>query len=293
MNILLLFPFEDGETAVAIKEAFEHHGHSVCGVDAKITPELSFTEFRKGDFDFVLCSRTIELYEQIVRIKKHKNVPIACWNMDTREDLMEWGPLLHMFEYVDYYFTIGEDYEQHLKHGITAHHLKQGLHDRRYYPVSPTMNQYNKYASETGFIGNIIEGLHKSRLELLQAINDNFQFKSINGVYGPEHSAAVGSIKVNICDSMNSHIKNSFSVRNWKVIGAEGVLIERYREGIEDYYNGFVESYKTNEEAVSKVKWILGSYDRYKKIAKKARRWALSSQTYKIRIKQMLKVVFG
>jgi len=293
MNILLLFPFEDNETGIAIKEAFEHHGHSVAGVDAKDTPELSFDVFRQNDFDFVLCSRTAMLYEQIIRIKKHKNVPIAMWNMDTREDLNDWGPLLYAFEYVDYYFSIGEDYKQHLKHGITSHHLKQGLHDRRYYPVHPTVNQYNKYRSETGFIGNIIQGMHKSRLELLQTINDNFEFKSITGVYGPEHSAAVGSIKVNICDSMNPQIKNGFSVRNWKIIGAEGVFVERYREGIEDYYNGFSEHYKTNEEAIDKVKWILGSYDHYKKIAQKARRWALSSQCYKHRIKEMLKVVFG
>jgi len=70
MKILLLFPMRDKQTGPAIKLAFEKLGHKVISVDAKRTPQLSFSVAEVFRPDLVFCSRTVKLVGEIEKIKK-------------------------------------------------------------------------------------------------------------------------------------------------------------------------------------------------------------------------------
>lgn len=295
MNVFLLYPFADLETGVAIKEAFEALNHKVCCVDAREQTEDAFHIFTQGKFDLVLCCRDFACYEPVARMKKYdNNVITACWNNDPRKDILEWGPAMFLFEFVDYYFDKNEGQIEDFKEwNKNSYFLPQALNDKRFYPVKATELQKQRYTCEAGFIGNIIEPFHERRVELLQSINEVCYFKHMTDVHGYEHNCAVDCIKVNVSHSVNPEVSNSFTVRNWKILGAGGVGLDLYHEGGEGMFHGGIEFYKTIEEAPDKVRYILSHYDEYKDKALKARKYILKHGTYRNRIKDMLRIIRG
>ncbi len=292
MRIFLFFPMKDQETGLAIQEGFEALGHSVMAVepDNQDAPEI----FRdNGPFDLLLCSRSMELFDAVIKIKKRFNVKTACWNMDPRSPFEQWGPLCFLFEYVDYYFDSKEGGAIEARTwNKNSHFLPQGLQEKRYYPVTPTYEQRMTWNCQCLFIGNILKGFHDDRIELFRRIHSRgVNFIHLTNVYGNEHNAAVGCGLVNIGHSIFPELKNAYSVRNWKILGAGGVCLDIHHEGIESHFKGYVENYKSIEEATEKVRYILKHHKQYKEKALKGMHWARESQTYKHRCKQLLKVV--
>jgi hypothetical protein len=297
-NVLLAFPYQDGETGIAIKEAFERLDCNVICVDANQQyNDLYFIHNDYGgNFDLLLTSRTEMLYEDIVRIKKkNKNIKIAVWNVDIRIPVEVWGRLLYMFEYADFYFDVNQGMEDEFKkQGIKSHYLQQGLDDRRYFPMKPTEWHKQNWWCDVGFIGNFIPNIHKDRAQKIQTLQQSgVQFRHFKDCYKDDHNYAVSCSKISLCDSVETQIKNSYSVRDWKILGGAGVAIDLWHEGIEETFNGYMESYKTVPELVSKVKHMLKNYDEYKAKAYKAAKWCKESQTYYHRMKEMLEVCFG
>jgi len=151
MRVLLLFPMADGQTGSAIKHAFEQLGHKVEFVDAKIEPLASFFTAEAFNPDLVFCSRTVELTEQVVQIKrKFPNVKTCVWNVDTRHSINEWSHLFPLIRVCDYYFVVADKLiPQWRIINPNTHWLPQGLQDEVYdKPGTLTEEDRKKYACD-------------------------------------------------------------------------------------------------------------------------------------------------
>jgi len=300
MKILLCFPYSDGETGIAIKEGFENLGCKVVAVDAatQATALTMICKKYEGDFDLLLCSRTLPLYEELVKIKKYfPKIKSAIWNPDIRVPIDVWGPMLYMFEFVDFYFDVNEGVVEEFRErwNKNSFFLPQGLHEKRYYPCLPTEAMKMEYSCDVGFIGNFVGGIHAGRRELMEAIvkMQKYTIKNFTNIYGENHNYVVGCSKINLCHSVYPEIKNSYSVRNWKILGAGGVCLDMWREGIEEFFNGYVWTYKGPEDIGKSLDKIMENYDEAKKKADEAVAWARESHTYTHRCEQMLEIIGG
>lgn len=298
MKLFVCFPLEDQETGVAIIDAAEERGHEVTFLDANIYGWMLFDRVNEvmGDIDLLLISRTMGIYGEIMKIRRtYPSIPVAMWNMDVREDITQWGGLLEFAQKVDFYFTVGEGAVEPWKCvNKNSFWVPQGIQDKRYFKVTPEDKHFKKYGHDATFIGNCYPNLHTNRPEILAALDkSDLDYAWIKGVYGMEHNYVVGCAKVNIACSMCPHLKNYFSVRNWKVIAAGGILLEQWRPGIHDLFEGNLMTYTTPEDCVEKVHDVLDAYDEHKKTAEELRVWALEKHTYKNRIDLIEKIVFG
>lgn len=298
MNILLAFPFADNRTGIAIKEGFEEAGHNVCCVDAQEQPMLLNTISREygDDFNLLLCSRTNDLYEDVIKIKKRKkDIKTAIWNPDVRIPIESWGGMLHFFSFVDYYFDASEGMVEKMKEvNPNSHYLPQGIHRGQVRPMKPTELMKEKYGCDVGFIGNFVRGIHDDRALLMKAFEWNrFSLKRFEGIFGELHNYVVSCCKINLCHSVEPKIKNSYSVRNWQVLGAKGLGLDLYHEGIEETFHGGIYSYKTIEEAPEVADYILKNYDTCMKKVERAYNIAIQNDLYRNRCRQMLRIING
>ncbi len=298
MNVLLAFPFEDGETGIAIKEAFERTGHNVICVDAIRQYEelFFFTKQNASDLDLILCSRSAMLYDELIKIRSaFKDIKLAVWNTDVRANINDWSRLKYMFRFVDFYFGVADGKEQEYKNeGINFHHLPQGLDDRRYFPMKPTEWHKMEYACDLGFIGNIVQGIHQKRFDTINEVsNSGVNLKQFTNIFQDNHNYAVAVSRLMLGDSAYPEIKGCYSVRNWKVLGAGGIMIDRRHEGIDEFFNGYVHAYDEVSDLLTLIKNLLENYDENKKKAEEAAKWVKAEHCYTHRIKKMLKIVFG
>ena len=297
MNVLLAFPFKDNETGIAIKEGLEANKCKVCAVDAD-THAQALTQIcvnYGGDFDLLLCSRTHELYQSIVSIKKrYPKIKTAIWNTDVRDPLESWGPITYMFEYVDYYFAVGEGQIEELKKiNPNTFFLPQAVHTRRYFRMNPTQSMIEDWSCDVGFIGGLDNPrIHEGRIETLSAIEKTgLNLQTFSGIHGEIHNYVVACSKINLCNSAYPNVRNSYSVRNWKILAAGGVAIERDRSGLDVFFNGYVQGYSSPEEAVDICKHIMNNYDEYHKRAQKASVWVRENHNYEHRIREMMEII--
>lgn len=296
-KVMLAFPMKDQETGIAIKEALESNDCETTVIDAdRQLKELFHTyNMMGGEFDIVLMSRTVNFYDDMVRIKKYHGdkSKLVVWNTDVRDKIENWGRLLYMFGYADYYFDGCEGViDEFKKKNIKARHLPQGLDHRRYFPMKPTEWMKREYGCVVGFIGNIVRGIHHEREQFLQTISaSGVNFKHFSRMYKDDHNYCVACSMVNMAMSVRPELKNCYSVRDWKILGAAGVLMERHHPGIEEYFNGYVTPYTDVNDFMKKLTEITQNYDKYSEKAKEASKWVHENHTYTHRIKDMLEIV--
>jgi len=297
LNIFLVFPFEDKRTGIAIKEGFEALGHRVCCVDSKVQFQdvNSIYEEKECEFDVLICSRTIEIYDQIVRIKKnHSKIKTAIWNPDLRIPVENWGLMLHMFSFVDYYFDVSEGIVPKMKeYNKNSYYMPQGIHNGVFKPVYATELQSEKYSCDVSFIGNLVPGIHEDREKMFHILNQKVKFIHVTNAHDSEHNAVVACSSISLCHSVYPEIKNSYSVRNWQILAGGGIGLDLYHEGIEDTFHKGIASYKTEEEVADVACHILKNYETYRKAADRARKIAMQSDLYKHRCAKILRIMCG
>ena len=236
----------------------------------------------------MLMSRTIGLYDGFVRAKaKYPDLKFAIWNVDVRETIEEWGILTNFIQEVDYYFVVAFGVvERWQRINPNTYFVPQGLQEKRYFPVTPTDIQRQKYECDVSFIGSVsMPEIHKERGGIVQAFQDSrFDFRHLTGVYGEEHSAAVACSKVNLAVTHGPEVSHYISVRDWKILGAGGILLERHHPGLEDLLGGFGNFYHNIGDAINKAGELLVNYEDEKKRAKEASDWVLATQTYAHRV---------
>lgn len=300
MRVLLLFPMADGQTGPAIKHAFETLGHEVRAVDAKLRPHDSYKEAHDFAPDLIFCSRTQVLTWKVAEIKtKFKNAIACVWNVDTRTKINKWAHLFPLIASCDYHFVPDtETIPLWKKINANTFWLPQGLQDEVYdKPKTVTDEDRAKYACDVSFAGSV-RGSHKNRSRFLNVIKEmgvSYKFwgcYDIPQVYNEEHNKMVSLSKVNIAMSGWPGNGKYTSVRNYKILGAEGFMLELYREGIHEIFpENVVRCYTNPEDLVEKVRyWLDHDWERWL-IAEAGYRWVHENATYVHRIAQALEII--
>lgn len=297
MNILLLFPMADGQTGPAIKHAFERLGHVVRSVDAKKRSERSYAvscEFRP---DLIFCSRTESLARQVIQIKNRFKSAIACtWQLDTRPNIDYWRHLFPLIKACDYYFVVASRLiPEWQRINPNTFWLPQGLQDETYNkPARITEKDRIKYECDICWAGNQ-RGPHRFRDPFLEAIarrDVNFKRWGCLGrpqIYNEEHNKMVALSKVNLGISGWPENEKYTSVRNYKILGAGGFLLEYFRRGIYEIFpENLIDTYSNQKELISKVNYWLKNPKERKQIAEQAYAWVRKNATYTHRIKMAL-----
>ena len=296
IRVLIAFP-NDGETGNGLVEAFKERGHDVDHLCATRHPYNLYSQMCKGGYEFVLMSRTIGLYPGFVRAKmKYPDTKFAIWNVDIREKIEEWGLLVNFIQEVDYYFVVASGVVK--KWSLinpNTYFVPQGLQKERYHPVCPTDEQLDKYKCDVSFIGNLsMPEIHKERAGILHALEDSrFDFKHLTGVYGGEHNAAVASAMISLGVTHSPHISHYVSVRDWKIMGAGGILLEQSHPGINDLTRGYAHQYVDAGDCIDQVGKILCNLEEEKKKARECAEWVLSSQCYVHRAEMIEGIICG
>lgn len=300
MKVLLLFPMADLQTGSAIKHAFENLGHEVEFVDAKIEPQASFFTAEEFKLDLVFCSRTYQLTEEIEKIKERfKDAKIAMWNVDTRTSIDSWNHLFPLIRLVDYYFVVASGLIGEWREiNPNTFWLPQGLQDEVYdKPKEITEDDRRKYYCDISFAGRD----RPQRQPFLKAIDKmNLNFRKWGcgespKVYNEEHNKMVALSKINLCCSGWPENGAYTSVRNYKIMGAGGFVLELQRKGLSDVFPlkspGYIDTYTSPDDLVMRIRYFLEHEKERKAFAERGYRWVHSHATYTHRIRKALEIM--
>lgn len=298
MRVLLLFPMADGQTGPAIKYAFEKLGHEVQAVDAKLDVRNSYNASCDFKPDLVFCSRTPALTEQVVQIKaRFKNAKACVWNVDTRNRIKEWRRLFPLIKLCDYYFVVASALiSDWRKINPNTFWLPQGVQNEVYdKPKEITRGDRKKYECDISFAGSCT-GYHTWRQPYLEAIDKmGLDFKvwgcrSKPQVYNEEHNKMAALSKINFTYSGWPNNGKLVSVRNFKILGAGGFLLEFAQEGLE-YVMEAVAVYHDTKSLCKYIDYWLRNENERKQIAKAGYNWVHSHATYTHRIQRALEIM--
>lgn len=300
MKVLLLFPMADGQTGSAIRYAFEQLGHKVFAVDAKREAGNSYNVACHFMPNLVFCSRTYQLADEVKNIKnKFKDITICMWNVDTRTDINDWEHLFPLIKLADYHFvpdtkTIPEWKELN----SNTFWLPQGLQNEIYHkPYEITEEDRRKYFCDISFAGSD----RKQRRPFLNAIekmNINFKRWGCAGmpkVYNKEHNKMASLSRINLCCSGWPENGAYTSVRDYKIMGAGGFVLELYRKGLDDIFPfkvpGVMGTYISPDDLVQRIRYWLDHEKERKATAERAYGWVHEEATYTHRIKKALEIM--
>jgi len=302
MKILLAFPMADGQTGPAIKYAFEKLGHEVKAVDAKLNPRKSHFTAIHFEPDLIFCSRTKELADQVRLIKLVIDTKICMWNVDTRTNITEWKHLFPLIKLCDYYFVVASKLiSEWRKINPNTFWIPQGLQNEVYKkPLIITDKDREKYSCDVGWVGDIDSGGHIFRRSFIKAVKSmdiGFRVwgrKGKSKIYNEEHNKMVSLSKINLGMSGWPENENCVSVRDYKILGAGGFLLEFDRKRIHDIFPGNTfDVYSDPEELVDQIEFYLENDTQRKSIAEMGYNWVHKNATYTHRIKEMLNIMKG
>ena len=302
MKILLAFPMADGQTGPAIKYAFEKLGHEVKAVDAKLNPRKSHFTAIHFEPDLIFCSRTKELAEEIRLIKLAIDTKICMWNVDTRANIYDWSHLFSLIKLCDYHFIVDSKTipEWRIIHPKTFW-VPQGLQNEVYKkPLIITDEDREKYSCDVSWAGSLGAPIHKFRKPFIKAVeNMGIRFKKWGcegkpKLYGETFNIMTSLSKINLGLSAVPENEGYVSVRDYKIMGAGGFLLELDRKRIHDIFPGNTfDVYSDREELVDQIEFYLENDTQRKSIAEMGYNWVHKSATYTHRIKEMLDIMKG
>ena len=300
MRVLLLFPMQDLQTGPAIKYAFEKLGHEVVAVDAKLEPGNSFSVPHASWPDLIFCSRTHQLIDEVKQIKeKFKDAKICMWNVDTRTDINQWEHLFPLIKFVDYYFVVASRLiPEWRKLNPNTFWLPQGLQNEIYHkPDEITEDDRRKYFCDISFAGRD-RGHRQPFLKAIDKMNLSFKKWGCSGipkVYNEEHNKMVSQSRINFCCSGWPENEAYTSVRNYKVMGAGGFVLEFQRRGLGKIFPfalpGLMGTYISPDDLVQRIRYWLEHEEERKAMAERAYKWVHENATYTHRIKNALEIM--
>lgn len=291
--VLLLFPMANRQTGPAIKRAFENLGHKVYAVDAKLEPRNSYAMSLQIAPDLVFCSRTRALAEQVVQIKERfPNAKTCMWNVDTRNSIDEWRHLFPLIRACDYYFVVAYNTISQWKEiNENTCWLPQGLQNETYKkPMEITDVDRERYACDVSFAGTRTD-YHRHRVPYLEAIvrmGVNFKQWGCLGVprvYNEEHNKMVALSKINLACSGWPQNGRCVSVRDYKIMGAGGFLLERQGLGMDKLFPSDILDYYTDiPTLVERIRYWLSHDEKRQEVAERGYKWVHANATYTDRI---------
>lgn len=300
MRVLLLFPMKDGQTGPAIKRAFENLGHKVKAVDAKIESFNSYNTACHFMPDLIFCSRTHQLTKEVEKIKKKFEVIKICmWNVDIRPSIDFWKHLFPLVDLCDYHFVVNEkEVDQWNKRFKTkTFWLPQGLQDEIYKkPENITKQDIKKYSCDVSFAGNLNSPERVAFIKAARQVTGNVKIwgnKIGDKLFGDEHNKMAFLSKINLGISRTyANINKCVSVRDYKIMGAGGFLLEHYRKGLYELFPfDAIDSYRNPNELKDQIKnWLHHEKER-KAFAETGYKFVHERATYSHRIQTALEYI--
>lgn len=306
MKVLLLFPMADGQTGPAIKYAFEQLGHEVMAVDAKREGGNSYNTACFFMPDLVFCSRTYQLADEVKKIKnKFKDITICMWNVDTRDTLDEWKHLFPLIRAIDYHFVVENNLLSDWRRELNAKTfwLPQGLQNEVYdKPRGLSEEDRRRYECDICFCGSIAPPpvrYHRDRYPIIEAIREAGFKLNIWGsegkpqVYNEEHNKQAALAKISLGMSGWSNAGKYVSVRDYKIMGAGGFLLERSGDDLMELFPltesaQIFDCYDSVADLIDKIGHWLVNEDERKIISERAYKWVHENATYTHRIRMAL-----
>jgi hypothetical protein len=299
LKVLLAFPIQDKHTGYFILKALKTLGCFVEVIDAKIYPFTLFDVAKRSCPDFILCSRTAQLLNNIMRIKiAMPNTKIFCWNTDLRESLDEYRShfgqdLIELFKICDivYLATKGE-VDIFKTANISAKWLPQGIdpeeNDR---PQTECNYQY-----DISFLG-ALDNFHErtcQRISLISELKKHFNVNT-NPAFLRDANTVYYTSKINLGSNAYPYIECGPSVRDFKIMASCGFLLTNYMKGFENMFEIEKECdvYYNIQDCIEKCKYYLENEDKRWEIAKYSYTKAHAQYKYSDRIKTILKDYHG
>ena len=296
MRVLLLFPAADGQTGSAINYAFRKLGHRVICVDAKTHPDFSSSSAYHFNPDLVFCSRTYQLTDEVEKIKKRfKDATICMWNVDSKINIYGWERLFPLVRLVDYYFVVEmTKIPEWKKINSNTYWLPQGVQNEVYNkPKEITDADKEKYACDISFAGRA-RSWRKPFLNAVNGMNIDFKRWGLSRrskIINEEHNKMVSMSKINLgCSGPGAiELKGNISVRDYKIMGAGGFLLEFYKESLKDIFPlGTMATYTNPLNLIASIEYWLEHEKERKEIAERGYKWVHTNATYTHRIKMAL-----
>ena len=229
------------------------------------------------------------------------------WNVDTRDTLNEWEHLFPLIRIVDYHFVVESNLLSQWRRELNAKTfwLPQGLQNEVYNkPHNISEENRHKYECDVCFCGSIAptaERYHSERYPIIEAIREAGFKLNIWGsekkpqVYNEEHNKQVALAKINLGISGWPNAGKCVSVRDYKIMGAEGFLLERCGDGLGELFpligpGRILDCYATPQELIEKIHYWLSKEHEWERwqIAERAYRWVRENATYTHRIRMAL-----
>ena len=104
-------------------------------------------------------------------------------------------------------------------------------------------------------------------------------------VYGLDMFQIIADSKIVLNKHINQSGNYAANIRLFEVTGAGSCIVTDYKDNLSDYFDVHNEivTYRTNDELVSKVKYLLSHEEERNKIAKAGQRKTLSNHNYQLR----------
>ena len=234
MKVLLLFPMRDRQTGLFIQRAMKQLGVAVITHDSRTGLKARIPALvRKHKPDFLLCNREHGLYKYMKKVRDMKPRPrLILWNFDKRQRLEEFGlDLLNLFKTMDTLYTValGEVPQyRRLCPDTVIKHLQQGIDPLVHRTEVLTNSDHEKYDCDLMFAGSITS-VHSGRIKLFDFLSKTgYQIKHYSGkmaVFDAEHNKACKCAKICLGHNGWPYHEVSMSVRDYKIMGAGGVLV--------------------------------------------------------------------
>ena len=303
MKVLLLTPIADRQTGPAIKYAFEQLGHIVKVIDFRKQPEEPYNACHEFKPDLVFFTKCKNLYAEIVKIRKNfKDITIAMWLFDARKNIDAWRGIFPTIKLCDYFFTVEYNrLDDWRSINPNVHWLPQGLQNEVYKKPESIITQNDRlaYSCDVSFCGNVNSGIHGYRIPYIEAIKHmEIDFKhwgqaKKGRIYNEEHNKMVSLSKINLGCSAFPHAGRCVSVRDYKILGAGGFLLELYRDGIEKLFpmndsNRILDCYESPQQLADKIIYWLEHEQERNQVAERGHKWVWENATYIHRVKTAL-----
>lgn len=255
--------------------------------------------------DVVLCTKDYFLGYEIQTIRNKTGAKVCMWFPDSLSTTGRASFLLSGYDAVffkDKYMV----YEFREIHAVNAFYLPECYSPIRHVCYQLSEDDKNRYRCEIAVAGN----LHAQRVAMLRQLNQ-YDLK-IYGTKGPwwvdmsglencytgqyiayqEKAKLFQSASVCLNTTHFSEIDGQ-NCRTFETLGAGGLLLTRYTDGVEELFEDGVEAltYRTMDELKGKVDFCIKNPEKAKQIAERGQKRAEKCHTYEIRLNRMIRLL--
>lgn len=297
MRVLVAFP-KDGETGTFIARAFLSLGCYVTELDPRKERGEITTYLEMNPGTLVVCSRTPEL-ANLAGLRYYRK--LVCWNTDVRSSLdvffRHFTPQLdQLWKRCDAIYTMAKGQVCEYRKRYPGKHIRwlsQGIDPETHKVEVASKEEQKRYSCDVMFAGSYKkDGIHGNRWKLLEEVGKRFDLRLYgykDKITGREHNLACRWAGVVLGCSAYPQIELSMSVRDYKVMGAGGLLLTNRVKGIENWFGDYAFYYDSVQDCLRMIERLLNmDAQAAEDIADEGAEYMLAEHTYAHRCQVIL-----